>query len=255
MLKSLFGSPIVQAVLGRGIGLYMLVVGWTTRWRKINQAATAPYMRRGGGGAIACVWHGRFMLAHKLWAYGRDATPMDMLVSRSRDGDVVALAARTVGVNVVRGSAAKGKQEKGGFEAARVLLRQMETGGAIAVTPDGPRGPCMRARMGPIQLAKMAQVPLLTLAWSTRWRLVMRSWDRMLAPLPFGRGVLVWGDPIAPPAPDADAAAMEACRLKLEAELNRVTAEADRLAGVTPINPAPLRADRAARRDEAAPAK
>lgn len=242
-MKSLFANPIVQFVLGRSIGLYMLLVGVTTRWRRVNRAAAEPFWR-GDGRVLLCTWHGRFIQFHKLWAFGPGTTPAKMLVSRSIEGDVVAHAARTVGAKLIRGSAAKGKQDKGGFEAGRESVRQIEGGGAIALTPDGPRGPRMRARLGPIQLAKLAQAPLLPGAWSTRWRIVFDSWDRTILPLPFGSGVLVWGDPIAPPAPDADSEAMEACRAELETELNRLSAEADRLARVPVIEPAPLRQPR-----------
>lgn len=250
MFKSLLSNPIVQFLLGRTLGLYMLFAGWTTRWRRVNRRAIEPFWKPGGR-VIICIWHGRFTQMHRLWSFGPGVPKALMLISRSREGDVVEHAARAVGADVIRGSAAKGKQDKGGFEAGRELLRQVEHGGAIALTPDGPRGPRMRARIGPVHLAKMAQAPLLPLAWSTHGRIVFKSWDRMLLPLPFGRGALIWGDPIAPPPPDADNAAMEACRLKLEEELNRITAEADKIAGVEAIEPA-ARASAPTPADEAA---
>lgn len=250
MSKSLLKIPAIQALIGRALGAYMLFAGWTTRWRHVNRAAIEPFWRPQKR-LIICIWHGRFTQMHRLWAFQPDTPKAHMLISRSREGDVVEHAARAVGAEVIRGSAAKGKQDKGGFEAGRELLRRIEDGGAIALTPDGPRGPRMRARIGPVHLAKIAQAPLLPMAWSTRWRIAFGSWDRMLLPLPFGSGALVWGDPIAPPAPDADNATMEACRLKLEQELNRISAEADHLAGVAAIEPAPARPS-AAEQEEAA---
>ena len=74
-----------------------------------------------------------------------------------------------------------------------------------------------------------------------------------MLPLPFGKGVLIWGNPIAPPAPDASDAEVEAVRLALEAEMNRIAAEADRIAGVEPIQPAPPRGE-ASLMDAAEPA-
>ncbi len=97
----------------------------------------------------------------------------------------------------------------------------------------------MRAKMAPVQLAKLAGAPLVALAWSTKSRKVFDSWDRFILPLPFGRGALVWGEPIAPPSPDADSAEMERVRAQLENELNRICAEADRICGAAVIEPAP----------------
>jgi lysophospholipid acyltransferase (LPLAT)-like uncharacterized protein len=123
----------------------------------------------------------------------------------------------------------------------RAMARHIEGGGVIAMTPDGPRGPRMRVKRGPIQLAKLAGAPLIGVAWSTSNRIVFDSWDRFVLPLPFGRGALIWTDPISPPPMDASDAEMEAVRLRLEQEMNRISAEADRIAGVEAIQPAPLK--------------
>lgn len=238
MLKALLGNPVFQFLIGRTIGLYMLLVSATTRWERVNQAAHEPYWR-GGAKSILCIWHGRFMLAHKLWYFGPGATRARMLISRSREGGVIAHASRTVGADVVRGSSAKRGQQKGGREAVRELVRLLEAKETICITPDGPRGPRMRATIGPVQIAKMAQAPMLPIAWATARGKVFKSWDQFLLPLPFGRGALVWGEPIAPPPPNAGGAELERVRQKLEDELNRITAEADRIAGVHGVAPAP----------------
>ncbi|MBL8536168.1 MAG: lysophospholipid acyltransferase family protein [Hyphomonadaceae bacterium] len=245
MFKALLGNPTVQMLIGRAIGAYMALVAVTTRWRRINQAAAEPFWADPAARLIIAVWHGRFFVAHKLWAFGAGAPKVKFLISRSRDGGVVTHAARSVGVDVVRGSAAKqrkgdtGAQQKGGVGATFELLRHIEDGGAIGMTPDGPRGPRMRAKMGVIQIARMAQIPLLPITWATRWRVVLNSWDRFSFPFPFGAGVLIWGNPIPPPPPDADAAEMERVRVQLENELNRITAEADRMMGTVVVEPAP----------------
>jgi lysophospholipid acyltransferase (LPLAT)-like uncharacterized protein len=240
MIRQLLGNSVVQFLIGRTMGLYMLLVGVTTRWTRVNRAAVEPFWG-GNGRLVACIWHGRFTLVHKLWTFGRGATKGVFLISRSREGGIVAHASRTVGAEVIRGSAAKQGQRKGGLEAARELVRHIDSGGCIGMTPDGPRGPRMRAKLGPVQIAKLAQAPLMALAWSTSHRVVFDSWDRFILPLPFGRGALIWSDPIPPPAPDASDAEMEAVRLKLETEMNRIAAEADRIAGVAVIEPAPPR--------------
>ena len=57
MLKNFLGNSIVQFVIGRLIGLYMLFVGVTTHWSRVNQAAVEPFWT-GQGKMVACVWHG-----------------------------------------------------------------------------------------------------------------------------------------------------------------------------------------------------
>ncbi|MGQ0532821.1 MAG: lysophospholipid acyltransferase family protein [Caulobacteraceae bacterium] len=243
-MKSLLGNSVFQFLLGRLIGGYMLFVGLTTRWTKVNRAAIEPFWEPGGGKLVACIWHGRFSLIHKMWSFGPAAPEPKMLISHSREGGIVAHTSRTVGAEVIRGSEAKKGKSKGGVEAMRAMARHIEEGGVIGMTPDGPRGPRMRAKRGPVQLAKLAGAPLMAVTWATSNRIVFKnSWDQFVLPLPFGKGALIWSDPIAPPATDASEAEVEAVRLKLETEMNRIAAEADRIAGITPIQPAPSRSE------------
>jgi hypothetical protein len=239
MRRSLLGNPVLQYILGRAIGFYMLFVGVTTRWRRVNTAAMETFFNSDAK-YLACIWHGRFTLVHKLWKFGPGTKPAKFLISRSREGGLVAWVSRTVGAEVVRGSAAKRGQQKGGAEATREMARHLDGGGVMGMTPDGPRGPRMRAKRGPVQIAKLAGASLVPITWATSNRIVFDSWDKFILPLPFGRGALIWADAIPVPA-DADAAQMEAIRQKLETEMNRICAEADRIAGVPVIEPAPAR--------------
>ncbi|WP_431271531.1 lysophospholipid acyltransferase family protein [Dankookia sp. P2] len=91
----------------------------------------------------------------------------------------------------VPGAAAKGGASKGGATGMRVLLRMLARGDMVAITPDGPRGPRRVAAPGVAQLAAVSGLPVLPCAARTTRVHVLGSWDRMVLPLPFGRGVLV----------------------------------------------------------------
>jgi lysophospholipid acyltransferase (LPLAT)-like uncharacterized protein len=227
MIKRLLAYPFMQTLVGRLLGAYMLVCGWTTRWTRINRRA-AEEVWAAGGPAVICFWHGRIVLSHLGWAIGKGAQEAKVLISHSREGGIVAAATRTVGAGVIRGSSSRGENRKGAMEATRQMLRHMQAGGAVAIAPDGPRGPRMRAQMGAVQLAKRTGAPIVCLAWATDRCRTFKSWDRFVLPFPFGRGIYVWGEPLRVP-PHADEAAMEQARQALEAELNRITAQADSL--------------------------
>jgi lysophospholipid acyltransferase (LPLAT)-like uncharacterized protein len=234
MLKRILSSSVVQAAIGRLLGLYMLLVGATTRWTYINRAAMER-IRAEGGPVVICFWHGRIVLSHLGWRHG--AQPVKVLISNSREGAVATNTARVVRIGVIRGSKSRGGRQKGGTEAMREMLRHMSGAGAVAIAPDGPRGPRMRAQMGPVQLAKHMNAPIVTFAWATRGRKVLNSWDRFVLPSPFSQGYYAWGDPIRV-KPDATADEMEAARRRLEDELTRITSEVDRLAGLPLIEAA-----------------
>jgi lysophospholipid acyltransferase (LPLAT)-like uncharacterized protein len=81
-----------------------------------------------------------------------------------------------------------------------------------------------------LALARLAGVPILPVTVSVGSRIVLNTWDRLIIPLPFGRGAVIWGDPITVPR-DADDTLLAQLRGKLEEDLIRVSAEADALVG------------------------
>lgn len=240
MIKAILNSGPVQAALGALLAGYMSLVKATTRWERRGLDHAQPVWDSQGG-VVGCVWHSRILMTIAVWP--RTAQPPAILISRSKDGDVVADAARRHDVGVVRGSSLnqrKTGKQKGSVGAFREMARHVETGGCMAVTPDGPRGPRMRARAGAVKLARTAGVPLLPCAWSTSRAIVFNSWDRFMLPLPFARGVIVYAEPIEIDV-EADDKAIKAATLTLEERLNAATAEADIACGRTVTEPAERR--------------
>ncbi len=245
MLKSVLRSAPVQTVLGWLLGGYMALVKRTTRWTLLGGEAVTPFWRSRDG-VIGAFWHSRVLLAPACWP--DDAQQVSIVISRSPDGEFIARGARLVGLNVIRGSARNKKKTKakGGLTAMRQMQERLAAGDCMAITPDGPRGPRMRANLGAIRLAQATQRPMLAMAITTTRRHVLNTWDRFILPFPFGRGVVAWEGPLAPPPPDADAETLEAARQALEDALNTANRKAETAAGVAVITPAaPAEADAA----------
>lgn len=125
---------------------------------------------------------------------GYQPTPIFALVSRHRDGQFIGTVVRRFGIEPVLGSSSRG-----GANGLRKLRRLLRQGAVIGLTPDGPRGPRRHAARGVAQLAASAGVPVLPCAARTSRRLVLKTWDRMSFPLPFGCGVVVCGPAIYVP--------------------------------------------------------
>jgi lysophospholipid acyltransferase (LPLAT)-like uncharacterized protein len=164
-----------------------------------------------------------------------------MLISHHRDGAIIADTIGHFGLGTVRGSASKSGSEKnkGGAAALRAMVKAVRAGDGVGITPDGPSGPYMRASDGVAVLAKLTGIPIIPATYSVSRRKIMKSWDRFCFAKPFGRGVIVWGEPIlvdrkAPPEE------LEQKRIEIEESLNSLTREADLLVGVDPIEPLPL---------------
>ena len=234
MLKSLLNSAPVQILIAAILAAHMSLCKATTRWT-IEGAAHAEPLWAARQGLIYAVWHGRILMMIK--AVPRAIQPRSILISRSKEGDVVARVARLHGVGVIRGSSrnAKKAQDKGGLTAFREMVRQLAEGRSMSLTPDGPRGPRMHVGEGAIRLARVAGAPILPVAWAMSRGRVLNSWDRFILPMPFGRGAVVYGEPVR--VEGGGAAALEAARAVLETRLREVSRRADALCGVAIIEP------------------
>ncbi len=228
-------KTFVQKTLALLLAGYMGLVRRTTRWDIEGTDVLKP-LQDSGEGFIACTWHARFLLTTAGWSK-MPQTP-HVLISKSRDGNLVAFTSKFLKLGVVRGSRkAKYKdKDKRGAGALREMISVLEDGDCIFMTPDGPRGPRMHMGEGPVRLAKLSGAPILAYALSTSRHKLFNSWDRFMLPLPFGRGKIIFAGPVRL-APDADAAQLEHKRQQLETLMNDASQACDRAVGIVPVLP------------------
>ena len=108
----------------------------------------------------------------------------------------------------------------------RQILRKVNEGCDVGLTPDGPRGPRRRVQPGVVAIGRFTGLPIIPVTFSAWPARRLRSWDRTLLPKFFSKGIFVYGDPIVVPR-DADEKVQEDKRVAIERELNRITDLAD----------------------------
>ncbi|MCW5729857.1 MAG: lysophospholipid acyltransferase family protein [Alphaproteobacteria bacterium] len=216
--------------LGRRCAIAYIRLVWRTgRWVILGQDVPGRLWDAGQPFIIA-FWHGRLLMMPACW---RTERTMRMLISRHRDGELIARVIAGFGLGSIRGSS-----REGAGQAIREMVRAIKAGECVGITPDGPRGPARRASDGAVAVARLTDAPILPAAYSAWPARQLASWDGFLLPLPFCRGVIAWGQPIEVPAM-ADPEALEACRLRVENELNELTERLDRMTGREPDHAAP----------------
>ena len=183
--------------------------------------------RKQAGAVVLSVWHSRMVMIPNAHL---DA-PLTVLVSRHGDGRRLGRLFNRLGFELAFGSSTRG-----GAIGMREALRAAKKGHAIGLAPDGPRGPRREAKAGVVALSRLSGLPILPVAFSARPFHRLKSWDRMLIPFPFGRGVIVYGEAITVPR-DADETELERLRGLVDEGLDRVTDEADRRMGISLEDP------------------
>ncbi len=134
---------------------------------------------RKGEAMIFASRHGQLLpLLFAVERYG-----LSIVISRSRDGELLAALLRPYGFHFVRGSTSLG-----GRVAALAALRTLARGESLGLAVDGPHGPRGIVQEGVLRLARRAAVPIVPLVATGGSKVVLRkSWDHFELPLPVSR--------------------------------------------------------------------
>ena len=163
---------------------------------------------------IFCCWHNRLFLGPHLLPRNRI---INALQSSHSDGMITSLAFEYLGMKVILGSS-----KKGGMQAFRNMVKCIQLGESVAITPDGPKGPKETVKEGIIKLAQITQKPIIPLVWSTNKYKAFNSWDNFILPFPFSKGVYSFGNPMYVKKKINDEE-IEKARKNLENEIKRLT--------------------------------
>lgn len=177
---------------------------------KVRHHNDEPMRRkeRGGEHFILAFWH-RHLL---LMPYSYRGKGISVLVSQSKDGELIARTVARLGIDSSRGSSSRG-----GVAGMRTLLRKAAEGWDIAFTPDGPRGPASEVQPGVILAAAATGLPIQPVAIAASRAKRLNSWDRFLIPLPFSRVHFVYGEPLVVERRGDPAAAAAELKRRLDA--------------------------------------
>lgn len=240
-MKSLLRSSLVTGALGLVIWAWMALVGRTVRWT-IEGSDQARRAWEADRGLVVAAWHEQILLLPSGWTrllrnWPARPAGVSMLVSLSRDAEPVAKAIEHLGIGTIRGSKANARKrdkDKGGVKALAEAIRLLKASGTLCVTPDGPRGPARNVSDGPLLIAHRSGAHVMSYALCVSNGTRLNSWDRMRLPWLFGRGAIVFGEPL-----DASAMTPEALRSALQSSLEATNARAQTLIrgrGVTERN-------------------
>lgn len=197
---------------------------WTLRIRYVAENPnTNPFDPACKDGFIYCVWHDA--IAYPMFA-GRHVRTA-ALVSKNLDGSHLARGLRMLHITLVRGSSSRG-----GSGAIREILR-LPQNTHLVVTPDGPRGPRHKTKPGVVFIAAHSGKSIIPTAFSAArsWK-IPGSWTNLSIPKPFTTVYALSSSPIALGS-DASAEQLEQAEVELQQAMDRLSAQANQLAGVS----------------------
>jgi len=215
-VKKILRSAPVQHFIAWVLALYIRLVMVTQNWRV--EGSENIRLLAGDASYIVIFWHETLPSIPIFLRKARQAGMTKQgvgLASRHRDGRLVGNVLLNLGLEQVAGSTSKG-----GPAGLRGLVRALADGKHVTLTPDGPRGPRRIAAPGVAQLAAYTGVQVIPCGVNISPAITLKSWDRMRLPVPFGRGLLVVGNPITVP-PDEWESGLAAINMALNAVQER----------------------------------
>ena len=224
------GTKASGVVVPHSLRWHQKLAAWTIYALIRSVAATIRFEWRDRSGlltgertktVIFCLWHNRLALApiayHRYVKRNVPSRNMAAMVSASRDGGMLARVLEHFGIQPVRGSSSRR-----GPQALLELTNWAERGHDLAITPDGPRGPCYVIQDGVTALAQLTGLPIVPATYHLNWKMRLKSWDRFQVPLPFARCTVEFGEPIRV-SREASEAEREQLRQRLENSLKALT--------------------------------
>ena len=168
---------------------FIRAYSWTFRLAVENEKPWMEHLQSGGT-VLLCVWHQQFFSAIRHFQNYRKFDP-SLMISQSKDGEIIAGVAERSGWRAVRGSSSHG-----GAAALKEMIQQLRASRLASHIVDGPRGPAGVVKAGAVRIAHVANavvVPFYTTA-DKAW--YFNSRDRFFLPKPFSKVSLRFGDMI-----------------------------------------------------------
>ena len=148
------------------------------------------YNNPGKTPCVYAMWHENQFAVHGL----PNRRNVNILISNSMDGEIVAHAVHLLGYQTCRGSS----KRKGSVSGTLKMISKLKNGEDIAIMVDGPQGPMHKVKSGAIVLAREANVPIIPVHWYSEDITFVRfpSWDKMTSPVGPCHLLNIYGDPI-----------------------------------------------------------
>ncbi len=219
-----WGKRLAYGMVPLFSALGLVLIRGLSATMKVRLEGEGPViaMDQAGRPFLLAFFHGRqFLLVSKL-----SGRPAVIPASISFLGEIQSGILEGFGYKIVRGSSSRG-----GARVLGEMIRNVRRGTVGAFAVDGPRGPGRVVKPGIIFAARKLGIPIIPVTTSAHpSRIFGSAWDRYMLPMPFCRGLILFGTPWYSSGEPGAAAVDSECAILAEI-LNELEITADALVG------------------------
>ena len=213
----------MQTLLSLIGSIYVLTVYKTSKVNLKNRKKIENLLERNES-FIYSFWHDQLLMCPLTW---QSNSNIKVLISKHRDGDIIAQLISNLGFEAIRGSTHKTNKikNKGGLLSARKMIKSLKNGISIGISPDGPKGPRHKVSEGILSISRLSESVILPVGIGFKKKWVLNTWDKFIIPKPFNEITVIWGDPIPAITNEKN---NHQFKTKLESKMNNLTAQANK---------------------------
>ena len=223
MIKYFSSFRLIQTLLSLIGSIYVLTVYKTSKVNLKNRKKIENLLERKES-FIYSFWHDQLLMCPLTW---QSNSSIKVLISKHRDGDIIAQLISNLGFEAIRGSTHKTNKikNKGGLLSARNMIKSLKNGISIGISPDGPKGPRHKVSEGILSISRLSKSVILPVGIGFKKKWVLNTWDKFIIPKPFNEITVIWGDPIPAITNEKN---NHQFKTKLESKMNNLTAQANK---------------------------
>ncbi len=186
MLKRLSKNNFFLKIFANLVFLSLWIIKYTSKWDGINEEIIEKELIKKKS-LIVLIWHDQLMGSTFSWKFKPKLRP---IATSHRDGQLSTLVQKKFGLDPLLR-----KKDNPTF-LIKNISKAVQNGDCIYITPDAPHGPPKKINTSIFKLCQKFNLNIAILSFHTNKYFRINSWDKLKIPLPFSKGIYLWGNEI-----------------------------------------------------------
>ena len=186
MLKRLSKNNFFLQIFASLVFLSLWIIKTTSNWNGVNEEIIEKELTKKKT-LIVLIWHHQLMGSTFSWKFKPKLRP---IATSHRDGQLSTLVQKKFGLDPLLR-----KKDNPTF-LIKNISKAVQNGDCIYITPDAPHGPPKKINTNIFKLCQKFDLNIAILSFHTNKYFQINSWDKLKIPLPFSKGIYLWGNNI-----------------------------------------------------------
>ena len=186
MLKRLSKNNFFLNLFANLVFLSLWIIKSTGNWKGVNEQIIEKELTKKKT-LIVLIWHHQLMGSTFSWKFKPKLRP---IATSHRDGQLSTLVQKKFGLDPLLR-----KKDNPTF-LIKNISKAVQNEDCIYITPDAPHGPPKKINTNIFKLCQKFDLNIAILSFHTNRYFRINSWDKLKIPLPFSKGIYLWGNEI-----------------------------------------------------------